>query len=316
MHNSILSVHVSQQERFHLNKIYHEVSQFKNNCLEEHSSVLARFMSEKIKQDAPQLVSNIEKLRDANAPSAIVISGLPDMHDDHPHLHTGELMSLSYAFLLGEPFQYVQQNEGKLVARVSPRDGFENTQSGFSRGHFGWHTDDRIFLSEHRTRWIQLLGIHNPSQSQTLLAPIDLIVTQLSPVILAILMENRFEVKMPTSFGFKNNIWSQPICLLWVNEKEEYEVGVPTYHVRPVNPADACAQEALALLLSVIDRCQYHVTLMPDTLLIFNNDRVLHGRTPIAGDRMILRTYVRPDLIALRKATGSVNNVFDARFLM
>lgn len=302
---SIEMVHVDAMERTKLEKIYHQ--SIKLTCEE---IVL------EIKKYAPNFTRVIKRLLKNDAPCSILISGLPVITGKTERQVINEKMSLAFAHLLGFPFQYLQQNEGKLVAEITPREGYENTQSGLGRAHFGWHTDDSIFSINHRTEWIQLLGVINEGLTETLISPIDDIVKQLPNEALRILMENRFEVKMPTSFGFRHQIWSYPLPLIWKNEQGQYEVGVPTYHVRISDQNDQPAHAALQALFSAIDICRYSVIIQAGTLFIFNNNRVLHGRTPVIGDRMVLRTYIRRDLNALREITGNHTSVFDARFLI
>jgi len=297
--------HVNAIERTELEKIYRQSGGLTDNEI-----------ALEIKKYTPHFTRVIKNLLGNNAPCSLLISGLPVISNLTERLHINEKMSLAFAHLLGLPFQYLQQNEGKLVARISPHKDYENTQSGLSRAHFGWHTDDSIFSLNHRTEWIQLLGVINEGLTETLLSPIDDVVTQLSADVLHILMQHRFEVKMPTSFGFRHQIWSHPLPLIWRNEQDQCEVGVPTYHVRPSDQNDKEALTALNVFLAAIDACCYSVIIQPDTLFIFNNNRVLHGRTPVIGHRMILRTYIRRNLNALREITGNSTSIFDARFLI
>lgn len=297
--------HVNAMERAELKKIYRQ-----SNEMTEKQIALA------IKKSAPNFTRVIKKLLGNHPPCSLLISGLPVIANPGERLQINEKISLAFAHLLGSPFQYLQQNEGKLVAHISPREGYENTQSGLGRTHFGWHTDDSIFSLDHRTEWIQLMGVINEGLTETLLSPIDEIVAQLSTDVLCILMQNRFEVKMPTSFGFRHQIWSCSLPLIWRNTRGEYEVGVPTYHVRPSDQNDKEALTALNIFLSAIDACRYSAIIQPDTLFIFNNNRVLHGRAPVIGNRMILRTYIRRDLNALHKVTSNDASIFDARFLI
>lgn len=303
--NPIDMHHVNAAERVELEKIYHQSNELTNEQI-----------ALEIKKFAPHFTQVIKRLLKNHAPCSVLVSGLPVISNPTERLSINEKISLAFAHLLGLPFQYLQQNDGKLVAHISPREGHENTQSGLGRAHFGWHTDDSIFSITHRTEWIQLLGVINEGLTETFLSPIDDIVKQLPTDVLHVLMQNRFEVKMPTSFGFRHQIWSHPLPLIWKNTQGQYEVGVPTYHARPSNQNDQEAHTALNAFFAAINTCRYSVIIQPDTLFIFNNNRVLHGRAPVIGDRMVLRTYVRRDLNALREATGDNTSVFDARFLI
>lgn len=305
----ILMHHIASDEQIALKIIY-------NDCMNSKKDIsFAKNISKTIKQKAPLFCNTIQSLRHGDA-AAVLISGLPGIPDSPSAVEIGEFMSLCYAYLLGEPFQYLQQNEGRLVSHITPRDGFENTNSGLGRVRFGWHTDDCIFSIHHRTQWIQLLGMVNEGLTETLISPIDEVMVRLPDSVKGILMQPRFEVKMPTSFGFRSQIWSQPVALVWINDQKQYEVGVPTYHVRPIDPHDKAAEDALNQLILAVDQCRYGVVIKPGALCIFNNNRVLHGRMPIVGKRLVLRTYIRSDLQALQHITGTFHSVFDARFLI
>lgn len=313
---SLQHLFLNTDEKELLAGLYNEVGEIFQKFADAEKMVVAKIFAEKIKKILPRIYDAFLKLYKNESNCGVFIEGLPGIEYSVNDIQKGEYISLIFSFMLGEPFQYLQQNDGKLVGHITPKEGFEMTQSGLSRGNFGWHTDDRLFAPEFRTKWIQLLGIHNPEKAETIIAPIDEIVKKLSPEIIRVLMEKRFEVKMPTSFGFRNMIWSEPLSIIWNGEQERYLVGVPTYNVRVVDAADDVAKNALTQFLAVLDSCKQSVVLDKSSLLVFNNDRVLHGRTAFSGDRLVLRTYVRPDLTALRDKTRSQGYVFDARLLI
>ena len=300
-------------EMYHVNTVERAVLE---NMMRFASETTPIETAEIIKKLAPEFTFFMHRLLENNPPCGIAISGLPVIADKTERLHMSEKMSLAFSHLIGLPFQYLQQNNGKLVALISPREGFENTHSGLGRQQFGWHTDDCIFALEHRTQWIQLHGVVNDGNTETLFSLIDAIVEMLPFHTKNILMQARFEVKMPTSFGFRHQIWSHPVPLVWRNENDEYEVGVPTYHVRTIDQHDEEAHTALKIFFDAIQACRHSIIIQPDMLFIFNNNRLLHGRGTVIGERIVLRTYIRRNLQALRAATDSEGSVFDARFLI
>lgn len=301
-----------------LESIYEEMLFSLEHFQQDEILCIAKFFRFQLKKKVERLYDEIYSLKNTTLPTGLYIKGLPKLSYTQKHIRLGELISLTFSLILGEPFQFKQQNEGKLVAHICPKSGSESesSQSGYSRNNFGWHTDDRYFQEEFRTKWIQLLGVHNPSSARTLIAPIDKIIEHLSNEEINILMQRKFEVKMPTSFGFCGNIWSQGINILWKNKENLFEVGVPTYHVRTKNIADETAKEALSKFIHSIDPCESSIVIDSSSLLIFNNNRILHGRSPFVGDRLILRTYIRDSLLDLRRKTNTTGNVFDARLLV
>src|SRR6185437_1919633 len=115
-------------------------------------------------------------------------------------------MSLLIACILGNPFQFLQQNQGEVVARVTPEAGFENTNSSSGRMRFGWHTDDSFLDEEFRTDFILLSGYHNPSNVKTSISLIDAIRDQIDPDLFCELLKPAFSLGLPTSFRSKADV--------------------------------------------------------------------------------------------------------------
>ncbi|QQS16715.1 MAG: hypothetical protein IPK86_00415 [Neisseriales bacterium] len=125
-------------------------------------------------------------------------------------------------------------------------------------------------------------------------------------------MLKNYKVKIPTSFGL-GDMWSDNIPLIRINGNNKFEIGVPTYHVIPVNPSDKLTSLAFSDLLSSVNKCEKSFCIESGTALIFNNDRLLHARDKIKTDRLVLRVYIRNSLDDLIRTTGSNSNdrVFD-----
>lgn len=212
--------------------------------------------------------------------------------------------------IVGEPFQYEQQNNGDIVAQIKPVQSLEQTNSNAGKMSFGWHSDDSFLPSKFRTKWIQLTGFYNPDKILTKISLIDEIIQNLSNQSLHKLTLKNYKVKVPTSFGL-GDIWSDGIPLIRINGANQFEIGVPTYHVIPADPADKSADLAFNDLRSSINKCEKSFCIESGTALIFNNDRLLHARDEIQTDRLVLRVYIKPNLDDLILATDSNNRVFD-----
>lgn len=263
------------------------------------------------KKEFPVIVDLYNNLLDGS--EYLIIENLPDFNQS---LKKNTFLSLLFSLLLGEPFQYTQQNKGHIVAEIKPIEGINIENSGESRDDFGWHTDDRIFQHPYRTQWIQLLGIKNTEKTPTYIVSTELAAQSLSQKDRAILMQKRFESRMPFSFGFSKVIWSEPIAVLWINQLEQYEAGIPTYNIRTIDKNDTEGNMALKHFCDAMEQFKESYVLKTGCLLIFNNDRIIHARPRIDGERLILRTYVREDLDGLRQRVGVTSNIFDARFLL
>ena len=230
---------------------------------------------------------------------------------------SGQITALRLACELGMPFQYLQQNEGEVVARIYPKKGFEQTNSGYNMKALGWHTDDSILTREFRAHWIALFGFSNPHDVPTYISRLDKILNVLSLQYIKILSQPLYCLKMPTSFG-NQDIWSAPTPLMYLQQNTDLmEIAVATYHAQPADVNNKKAKEALNALICAAEHVKEEIILKPGDWIIFNNNRVLHSRGEIQHqERLIFRTYIRPNLHALIKRTGDKGYVFNLEKLI
>lgn len=269
----------------------------------------------------PRLVSMAEALKSPSGPEAVVIRNLPvdDVIEVESPTPLGKLVSLGLVKFLGEPFQYTQQNGGEVVAALYPKPAFVGkANTGESNLQFADHTDDRPWAPEYSCEWIQLLGMVNDSNVATTYTAIAPVVAELPDATRQVLCEPRFVSKAPASFGFRMQLWTPPVPVLWKNAVGQWEVGLPTYNCRPATDSDAEAAQALAVLKSllVLPRFRIPVVVGKGVALIFANNRGLHGRDGFEGRRLVLRTYISRSLEHLRRKTGEAGPVFDAWSLL
>jgi hypothetical protein len=269
---------------------------------------LARFFLQELYINTPIFINELSEAK--NKFDAIYVKGLPKFDNTRKELNCAKTISFMIGLIIGEPFQYEQQNNGDIVAQIKPVQGLEQTNSNAGKMSFGWHSDDCFLPSKFRTKWIQLTGFYNPDKILTKISLIDEIIQNLSSQSLSKLMLKNYKVKAPTSFGL-GDIWSDDIPLIRVNGDNKFEIGVPTYHVIPADSEDKSAGLAFNDLMNSINKCEKSFCIESGTALIFNNDRLLHARDEIQSDRLVLRVYVKPNLDDLISATNSDNRVFD-----
>jgi hypothetical protein len=282
---------------------------------------LSNFISQEITLFAPKLAKSIETVSLRNSTiDAIFCKGLPVFKDsnnfDSLILAAAKCFALSISRLVGEPFQYKQQNDGQIVAEIKPISKLEHTESSGGRIEFGWHTDDCFFKPEFRTKWISLQGYYNPDLVNTKLVFISDVVNNIRDKTLNILMSKRFKVRVPVSISSKE-YWTTPISIIRINGDQQYEVSVPTFDVLPYDDKDKEAYFALEELVNEIDKAQKSCCISDDSVLIFNNDKLLHAREAIPGDRLIFRTYIKRSLEELRNQTGEIqSHIFDVKAIL
>ena len=271
-----------------------------------------------IRDQLPSLAMQYERMIALEGPLAVHATGLPtDSTIESTPL--GDFLSLSLASLVGEPFQYLQQNSGRLVARLTPSPGLEGKpNTGEGSGEFEFHTDDRILAPSYSTELIQLLGIRNDSMASTRFLTLPSILSRLSRKSWQTLSEKRYLFKPPISFGAKMPAFSDPLPVLWQIQAGHWQIGFPIFNCYPSRTDDEAARDALTELITLLrkDRSAFRFVIGPGCLLTFLNNHGLHARAPFSGYRLLLRTYIRKDLSPLRLKSQSSGNVFDADLLL
>ena len=171
---------------------------------------LARALGQELEALAPEFVARYRQLRSRPGIDAIFVDNLPTFRNEPEELAGAKVWAMSLAVLLGEPFQYLQQNGGEIAAEVTPTSDLEDTSSSGGKINLGWHSDDCFLRPRFRTKWIQLLGFHNPDRILTSIALVDEILGGLSRETLAQLLQRKYEVKLPASFRL-GEAWSEPL---------------------------------------------------------------------------------------------------------
>jgi hypothetical protein len=241
-----------------------------------------------------------------NTDGYALIYGLPEDRE------IAEVVHLALSTHFGLPFNYAEQNSGELPMALAPKQNSpENTNT--TAGEFGFHTDDALVDSELRTKFISLYGIINPPRAWTYYSPIDPVWNSLHSKHLDKLLSPNFLVRMPVSFGRGDNVWSEPRPVFYLSGKGERCVAMATYAVRPADPDDSDAVDALQHAIAGFNTHNVAVSLDPGTFLIFDNDRGMHKRTAINGDRLILRTYIRQSLDTLRRISNNHGYIFSLK---
>lgn len=261
-----------------------------------------------IKTELPRVAQLLDAAK-CGVIDAVYIKGFPTEPD------VARNIMLGLSSLLGDLFNYDQQNDGKILMELRPAKGSEsNTNS--TADHFGLHSDDAAVPRGARTEFISLYGLENPPNTLTGFAPtleaLDSMRTdQATKLLVGKLSERDFQVRMPVSFGLESEVWSEPCALVTIDESGDVETRFPSYAVRPINDGDLAAHAAIAAFHGALRGRVVSVPLDPGCFLTFNNNRGCHERGTIGkGDRLILRTYSTSSIEYLREVTGVDGPVF------
>lgn len=217
-------------------------------------------------------------------------------HETNQHSKT-ELLLLTIAKFFGEPVGYAPEHGGTIVQNILPvKTNSTTQQSTSSNVLLAFHTEQAFH--PHRPRFLFLLCLKGDVNAHTLLCSIDDIVPYLSNNEIQILKQKRFVTKPDKSFlppGVDGE-YSKPLSVFNHNLStmvfdEDLMVGV-----------DVEANSALECLKQVINDRYQSVCLQSGDLLIVDNNRAVHGRTPFKAkydgtDRWLQRAFVLEDLI-------------------
>src|ERR1700693_4299173 len=113
---SIWKIVIPASERKFMEAAMALVSHHEENDLQS-TIELARSVATMIQTFAPTFSSALCLPSVNPNVSATIIEGLPEIFSDQQdNIYIAKQMALAAAFVVGEPFQYLQQNDGQLVA--------------------------------------------------------------------------------------------------------------------------------------------------------------------------------------------------------
>ena len=227
---------------------------------------------------------------------------------------------LGIARVMGQPIGFQGLKNGTLVQTVAPTLGGSEGQSNEgSKERFHFHVESAF--SPNRASHLLLLCLRSDHEK---IATTELVDAQaayhaLPADMRKILRESVFVTMAPESFkeNHQNKVMSEPRPIVTgPEEAPEFCFNMQTTH--GLTPEAQAAFSALEKELMLESR-MLSLKLRPGDLLIFDNRRVLHARTPFKSrldgtDRWLRRLYVAPDLWAGRvpnKDSESSARVFD-----
>jgi Fe(II)/alpha-ketoglutarate-dependent arginine beta-hydroxylase len=225
-----------------------------------------------------------------------------------------EIVLVLYGSLLGEPFGWRTQQNGRLIHDVLPILGHElEPISSGSEAPLTWHTEDAFH--PHRSDYLLLAALRNPDRVPTLVGELD--VSRLDPADMDVLFEPRFLLRPDESHLPKNNTAvdgdhrpafdlvqrlisdPEPAAVLFGDRRSPYLRLDPCFMDVPAG--DVTARRAFAALVAVLDESMRPVTLDAGDVLALDNYRAVHGRPAFRArrdghDRWLKRMNVTRDL--------------------
>ncbi len=235
----------------------------------------------------------------------------------HSPAHREELLLVLYGSLVGHPFAWATQQDGRLIHDVVPIKGHENEQLGSSsESLLTWHTEDAFHPL--RGDFLSFACLRNPYAAATTVGYIDDL--EFPESVKEVLLQERFGIRPDESHLAKNNTVQGADAFEGINEMQEnpdrvavlfgdpnqpYIRADPYFMVVPDN--DAEAQWALDAFVKAMDEAMFDLTLAGGDFCFLDNFRAVHGRKPFKArhdgtDRWLKRINLTTDL---RKSRGA-----------
>ena len=237
--------------------------------------------------------------RDAEVPPTVASSSALPRGDT---VERASLLLVGVSLLLGEPFNYASLWDGRLVQNLIPVPGKEFTQtSQSSTGTLDWHVEDGFRLD--RCDYAALLCLRGDPSGASLYAQAkDL---QLPAELEATLRQERFQLIPDPAHVLTGEVQPRRIAVLTGPESQP-EICYDTHHISAIDPADTDASDALIRLHDHINRVHMAHYMEKGDLLMFDNRRVVHARSPFAArfdgtDRWLIRTMICASAVRFRR---------------
>ena len=199
--------------------------------------------------------------------------------------------------LIGDVFGYKNEKEGKLFHNIIPKQGKSKALSNEGFGVLlDLHNED-IHLYPHSPTFVSLFCLRKDrnEDAKTLLLPIKPLLASIPSDILTILRQPLFFVDPPESFG-KDNKKSTALPVI-DGPLDNPQVIVEFNDMQGLNSK---AKKALYAFKQICYNSPHmiEVKLKPGDLLVFDNRKVIHGRTSFrpyfdGNDRWCHRMFIK-----------------------
>ncbi|WP_253884820.1 TauD/TfdA family dioxygenase [Actinokineospora diospyrosa] len=212
------------------------------------------------------------------------------------------LLLASVTTMLGEPFNYASLYHGRVVQNMVPVRKMEFTQtSQSSTGMLDWHCEDSF--RDDRCDYAGLLCLRgDPTAASKYSQARDV---DLAPAHIAVLRQPRYHVRPDPAHVLAGEVSMRRLPIL-SGSASSPEIAYDTHHLEPLDEADTEAAEALRELGAALDEAAISHVMARGDLLIFDNKRVVHARTPFTArydgtDRWLMRTMICGSALTFRR---------------
>lgn len=202
---------------------------------------------------------------------------------------------------LGEPFSYIQENNGNIFHNVRPTKSNQDKLSSESSAiSLDFHTETAFH--PHMPDFLLLFCLRSDrnKDAQTIISSIRNFRNDINFELEKILRQPLFKTGIDYSFGSENGMRGNgpTLPILCADPRDPIITFDPDLMLGLTEEAES----AIKALKTIIDKHKKGIILEPGDLIIIDNRRALHGRTYFKAyfdgkDRWLQRLYVSCDLI-------------------
>lgn len=224
---------------------------------------------------------------------------------------------LGIARLLGQPIGFKGLKNGSLVQTIAPTlSGGDSMSNEGAKQRFNFHVESAFSMNRASHLMLLCLRSDHDGVAQTELVDAQSAYHALSENTKKILRQPLFITMAPETFKdvHKKQIYCDPRPII-TGPEETPEV---CFNLQTTRGLSKEAQEAFEALENELMKKELilSIKLRPGDLMLFDNRRVLHARTPFSArldgtDRWLRRLYVGPDLWAVRSANEKTHRELD-----
>lgn len=206
----------------------------------------------------------------------------------------------TYGSLLGEPYSYIQEGDGKLYHDITPRQGYETRISSKSSNvNLDFHTE--LVFHHFIPDYLLLFCIRGDrdNQAATYVSSIQNSFHELSEALKEVLFQPLFLTGIDHSFGNttteKGN--GKPVSILYGDPSNPLLNFDPDLMVGKTDIANM----ALAELKNILFKNKHTLLLQAGDFALIDNRRAVHGRSLFKAyydgkDRYLKRLFITKDL--------------------
>lgn len=212
---------------------------------------------------------------------------------------------IKYAEKLGQPFGYIQEQNGQLIQNIVPVHKLEFDQiSSSSKAELQMHTETAFH--PYMPKYVLLLCLRGDITAETTYALLEDILENLDDSVISLLKTDSFCTSIDQSFRTKSE------CDVFIRKQivsnDEQKLIYDSELMKPLNKN---AGYALSQMSTAIQKVKRSIVLKTGDLMIIDNYKTIHGRKPFQAkydgtDRWLKRCLVLEALPPKNEYEGRV----------